>query len=191
MWRPLLKAGPPIRAEAVHVVRLGEGVLALGLGEIQARYPDLDIGSYPFYRASGNGVAIVAKGTNPARLHAAIEQVAHLMSLPRRHPHPRRTPARHRLSHTRLHAATPKMLVRQVNAEAPGRTPCPDSRRIGVSASNGLPFDFFAGPAGGRLHTGHERISRRDRRNIEFLSSHGKHVAALRSLQGAHRLLRV
>jgi molybdenum cofactor synthesis domain-containing protein len=76
---PLLKAGPPIRAEAVHVVRLGEGVLALGLGEIQARYPDLDIGSYPFYRASGNGVAIVAKGTNPARLHEAIEQVNLLM----------------------------------------------------------------------------------------------------------------
>ena len=59
--------------------RLAEGTLAEGLGEIQARYPDVDIGSYPFYRACGNGVAIVAKGTNKARLKAAIEAVSHLI----------------------------------------------------------------------------------------------------------------
>jgi molybdenum cofactor synthesis domain-containing protein len=76
---PLLKAGPPIRTEAVHVARLGEGLLAEGLGQIQQRFPDLDIGSYPYYRASGNGVAIVAKGTNVARLNAAIEEVSQLM----------------------------------------------------------------------------------------------------------------
>ena len=76
---PLLKAGPPIRAEAVHVARLGEGLLAEGLGDIQRRYPDTDIGSYPFYRASGNGVAIVAKGTNLSRLRSAIDEVSHLI----------------------------------------------------------------------------------------------------------------
>ena len=76
---PLLKAGPPITAEAVHVSRLGEGTLAEGLGQIQDRYPDVEIGSYPFYRASGNGVAIVAKGTNKARLKAAIEAVSALI----------------------------------------------------------------------------------------------------------------
>ncbi len=76
---PLLKAGPPITAEAVHVSRLGEGTLAEGLGLIQDGYPDVEIGSYPFYRASGNGVAIVAKGTNKARLKAAIEAVSQLI----------------------------------------------------------------------------------------------------------------
>jgi molybdenum cofactor synthesis domain-containing protein len=76
---PLLTAGPPIRAQAVHVALLGEGVLAEGLGDIQERYPDLEIGSYPFYRASGNGVAIVAKGTNAARIHAAIDAVSQLI----------------------------------------------------------------------------------------------------------------
>ncbi|HEX5326508.1 MAG TPA: molybdopterin-binding protein [Acetobacteraceae bacterium] len=77
---PLLTAGPPIRAEAVHVSRLGEGLLAPGLGDIQTAYADVEIGSYPFYRASGNGVAIVAKGTNVARIKAAIEAASRLIS---------------------------------------------------------------------------------------------------------------
>ena len=46
---------------------------------IQARYPALDIGSYPYYRATGNGVAIVAKGTDVAAAEAAIEEVTALM----------------------------------------------------------------------------------------------------------------
>ena len=48
---PRLQGGPPIVSRAVHVIGLPEGVIAAGLGEMQARYPDLDIGSYPFYRA--------------------------------------------------------------------------------------------------------------------------------------------
>jgi len=76
---PLLKGGAPIRSEAVHVARLGEGVLAQGLGDIQARYPELELGSYPFYRASGNGVAVVAKGTDTARIAAAVGEVSHLI----------------------------------------------------------------------------------------------------------------
>lgn len=76
---PLLKAGPPIRAEAVHATRLAEGLLASGLGDIQSRFLDVEIGSYPFYRASGNGVAVVAKGTNAARAKQAIEEVSRLM----------------------------------------------------------------------------------------------------------------
>jgi molybdenum cofactor synthesis domain-containing protein len=75
----LLKGGPPIRSQAVHVARVGEGVLAQGLGQIQARYPELELGSYPFYRASGNGVAVVAKGTDPARIAAAIDEVSRLI----------------------------------------------------------------------------------------------------------------
>ncbi len=76
---PLLTAGPPIKMQSVHVVLLGEGVLADGLGTIQHEFPDVDLGSYPFYRASGNGVAVVAKGTNDARLKAAIAEVTALI----------------------------------------------------------------------------------------------------------------
>ncbi len=45
--------------------------IAEGLAAIQARYPALDIGSYPFYRPTGGGVAIVAKGTDGAAAEAA------------------------------------------------------------------------------------------------------------------------
>jgi hypothetical protein len=38
----------------------------------------LDLGSYPYYRASGQGVAIVAKGNDAARAEAAIAEVTAL-----------------------------------------------------------------------------------------------------------------
>lgn len=76
---PRLKGGPKIEQRAVHVIGLPEGVIAEGLGKVQARYPDIDIGSYPFYRASGNGVAIVAKGTDPAAADSAITDVTALI----------------------------------------------------------------------------------------------------------------
>ena len=59
----------------MHAHGLREGGIAAALAAIQARYPDLDIGSYPFYRATGNGVAIVAKGTDAADAEAAIAEV--------------------------------------------------------------------------------------------------------------------
>ena len=62
-----LKGGPPIASRAVHVSGVPEGAIAEGLGAIQARFPGVEIGSYPFYRASGNGVAIVSKGTESRR----------------------------------------------------------------------------------------------------------------------------
>jgi molybdopterin-biosynthesis enzyme MoeA-like protein len=62
-------------SRAVHVVGLPEGLIAEPLGAVQSRYPDIDIGSYPFYRPTGNGVAIVAKGTVPSDADAAIAEV--------------------------------------------------------------------------------------------------------------------
>ena len=77
---PTLKGGPPIASRAVHVLGLPEGVIAEGLGRIQARFPAIDIGSYPFYRPTGNGVAIVAKGPDEAAAEAAIVEVTDLIS---------------------------------------------------------------------------------------------------------------
>ena len=76
---PRLRGGPPIQARAVHAQGVAEGTLAEGLAAIQARYPGLDVGSYPYYRGTGNGVAIVAKGTDVAAAEAAIEAVTTLM----------------------------------------------------------------------------------------------------------------
>ena len=76
---PTLKGGKPIISRAVYAQRLAEGAIAAGLSAIQDRYPALDLGSYPYYRPSGNGVAIVAKGTDPDAAEAAIAEVTALM----------------------------------------------------------------------------------------------------------------
>lgn len=77
---PRLKGGPRIEQRAVHVVGLPEGVLAAGLGDVQAHHPAIDVGSYPFYRSSGNGVAIVAKGADLTGVEAAIAEAAALIT---------------------------------------------------------------------------------------------------------------
>ena len=77
---PRLQGGPKIQSRAVHALSLPEGVIAEGLGAIQAKYPQIDLGSYPFYRPSGNGVALVAKGTDAAAAEAAIAEVTALIS---------------------------------------------------------------------------------------------------------------
>jgi molybdopterin-biosynthesis enzyme MoeA-like protein len=76
---PTLEGGTPIASRAVHAAGLLEGTVAAGLEAIQKRYPDLDLGSYPFYRSTGNGVALVAKGTDPAKLDACIAEVTQLI----------------------------------------------------------------------------------------------------------------
>lgn len=76
---PRLAGGPPVISRAVHVAGVPEGTLAEGLGEIQRAHPAVEIGSYPFYRSNGNGVAVVAKGTDAAAAEAAIAAAAALM----------------------------------------------------------------------------------------------------------------
>ncbi|MBV9734493.1 MAG: competence/damage-inducible protein A [Acidisphaera sp.] len=76
---PRLPRGVPVVSRAVHTTGLPEGRIAEGLAAIQGRFPDADIGSYPFYRPGGNGVAIVAKGIDAQRADAAIAEVSALM----------------------------------------------------------------------------------------------------------------
>jgi molybdopterin-biosynthesis enzyme MoeA-like protein len=77
---PRLRGGPKIESRAVHAIGLAEGLIAEGLAAIQARYPGLDLGSYPFYRPTGNGVALVAKGPDGAAAAAAIAEVTGLIA---------------------------------------------------------------------------------------------------------------
>ena len=72
---PTLEGGTPVSSAAVHATGLLEGSIAAGLEAIQKRYPDLDLGSYPYYRASGNGVSLVAKGADAAAVAACIAEV--------------------------------------------------------------------------------------------------------------------
>ncbi|MGH7113286.1 MAG: competence/damage-inducible protein A, partial [Stellaceae bacterium] len=50
---------------------LGEGVLAKDLSALQERWPDVEIGSYPYFRRGDFGVTLVLRGTDRARLDAA------------------------------------------------------------------------------------------------------------------------
>ncbi|MDE2165317.1 MAG: competence/damage-inducible protein A [Alphaproteobacteria bacterium] len=71
-----LKGGPPVLSRTVGC-NLPEGTVAQGLGAIQDRYRDLDIGSYPaFRRGGGFWVSLVLRGRNPSRLEAAAGEVA-------------------------------------------------------------------------------------------------------------------
>ncbi len=83
---PHLPRGRPIVSRAVHAAGLFEGNVAAGLADIQARFPALDIGSYPYERPDGNGVAIVAKGTDAAAAEAAAQEVAALIARIGREP---------------------------------------------------------------------------------------------------------
>ncbi len=76
---PRLEGGAPVQSRAVYAVGLLEGAIAAGLEAIQKRFPDLDLGSYPFYRIGGNGVALVAKGTDASALDECIAEVTRLI----------------------------------------------------------------------------------------------------------------
>jgi molybdenum cofactor synthesis domain-containing protein len=65
-----LRHGAPIRSCTIGAL-VGEGIIAQGLGDIQAAHPDLDLGSYPFFRQGKYGASFVIKGTDPARIDAA------------------------------------------------------------------------------------------------------------------------
>ena len=76
---PTLEGGPPIISRAVYALGLLEGIIAADLEAVQKRYPQLDVGSYPFARDAGHGVAIVSKGTDVEAAEAATAEVTILM----------------------------------------------------------------------------------------------------------------
>jgi len=52
-------------------VRIPESVLSAGLGALQERYADVEVGSYPFVRDGKFGVSIVLRSADPGRLEEA------------------------------------------------------------------------------------------------------------------------
>ena len=95
MWAtlgPTLAGGTPVQSRAVYAAGLLEGSIAAGLSAIQDRYRNLDLGSYPFYRAGGNGVALVAKGTDAVALEACIGEVTRLIEEQGQEPIPGEPP---------------------------------------------------------------------------------------------------
>lgn len=71
---PELSVGPPIISRYIEAL-LGEGDIANQLEKIQNKFPDTDIGSYPFFRKGEIGLSVVAKGTNPEKINNIIYEV--------------------------------------------------------------------------------------------------------------------
>ena len=75
---PRLKRGAVVHSRTVQA-RIGEGRIAEGLAAIQGDFPDLAIGSYPYYREDGFGVQLVARGRDAAKVEAAALAIENLV----------------------------------------------------------------------------------------------------------------
>ncbi len=69
-----LVGGKPLVSRSV-MVHLPEGTLAEGLAALQARYPDVEMGSYPFTRQGRFGARVVLRTTDTDRLQAAAGEL--------------------------------------------------------------------------------------------------------------------
>ncbi len=75
---PRLKGGPPVSSRTVSGFT-SEGGMAEDLGELQARHPEVEIGSYPFVRSGRLGVSLVARSTDESKLDAVAEDLRALI----------------------------------------------------------------------------------------------------------------
>lgn len=76
---PRLTGGAPVLSQSLTVMR-PEGDVAAPLRDLAARYPDLSMGSYPFQREGAFGTQLVIRGSDAARLDAAMAELRELMA---------------------------------------------------------------------------------------------------------------
>ena len=77
---PTLKGGAPIVSLSI-TTDLPEGTIAAGLTDIQSRYGDIDIGSYPMYQIGGGySTTLVLRSTDADRNAAAGAEIEALVA---------------------------------------------------------------------------------------------------------------
>ncbi len=69
-----LESGHPILSNTVTCT-LQESVIAEKLSDVQDKYPTVDIGSYPQFRAGAMGLSLVLKSNDNDNLHAATHDI--------------------------------------------------------------------------------------------------------------------
>jgi molybdopterin-biosynthesis enzyme MoeA-like protein len=69
-----ITGGAPLRSRAI-VSNLAEGVLARRFRDLQEKYPAVEMGSYPFFRAGRAGTSLVLRATDEPTLDRAAEEV--------------------------------------------------------------------------------------------------------------------
>ncbi len=77
-FRHQLAGGAPMLSRTV-TSRVQEGVAGKRLGELQDRYPQTEIGSYPFIRDGKPGTCLVVRCTDEAMLEEAAEEIRELV----------------------------------------------------------------------------------------------------------------
>jgi molybdenum cofactor synthesis domain-containing protein len=78
---PTLTGGAPLLSQSLRLMR-GEGEIAEGFGRLAADFPDLTMGSYPFQVNGAFGTNLVIRGTDPARIDAAMTRLATMFPAP-------------------------------------------------------------------------------------------------------------
>lgn len=73
-----LQGGQPMLSRTV-LCNLGEGLVAAGLGELQQRYPDVDIGSYPRFSRGDFRVSLVVRHTDEQVVREVSDLVCDLV----------------------------------------------------------------------------------------------------------------
>ena len=73
-----LRSGPPVLARSI-LTHLPEGTIASGFAALQEKYPEIDLGSDPFFRQGKFGTSLVARGIDRARLDAAAGDIAEMI----------------------------------------------------------------------------------------------------------------
>lgn len=76
---PRLRGGAVVESRSIRRPGLREGDIGAALGALQARFPEVALGSYPWFDADGYGVNLVARSANLAQLEeaaAALEALA-------------------------------------------------------------------------------------------------------------------
>ena len=74
---PRLTGGQPLLSQSLRIDH-GEGIVAGPLGKLAAEFDDLSFGSYPFIENGAYGSNVVIRGSDPARIGAAMTRLVAL-----------------------------------------------------------------------------------------------------------------
>lgn len=72
---PKLQKGVPIISKSIKADGLREGDIAIPLGEIAKKFPELSIGSYPWFRAEGYGAQLIVRGIEIEQIDECISEI--------------------------------------------------------------------------------------------------------------------
>ncbi len=73
-----IKGAKPVRSRSVGAY-LGESTVSGALEDIQNQHPEVDLGSYPFYRENGYGTNLVMRGTDESELEVVKSKVGEMI----------------------------------------------------------------------------------------------------------------